>query len=235
MSDIIEANDHAFLLNQFHQSLRDWDVKYRRAFPWRLTENPFHILMAELMLRRTQARQVVKIYNNFIDRYPDATGLASASAEEVAQNLFSLGLAWRVPAFQEIARSLVSQYGGEVPASYYALTALPGIGDYVASAICCFAFGQAVVIIDTNTVRVVGRLFGIKTHAESRRRKSVRGLLQALLDKEDPKSYNYAMLDLAALVCKPVKPECPTCPLLFCCFTGHAYIQSGEDGKGNLA
>jgi len=220
MPDNIEANNHSFSLKPFHASLRTWDAQYRRIFPWRTTDNPFHIMMAELMLRRTQARQVVKVYNVFIVKYPDAHALAMAPAEEVAHTLYSLGLVWRVPAFQQIAHSLVEQYKGTIPPSYDALIALPGIGDYVASAVCCFAFEQAVTIVDTNTVRVVGRLFGVPTHAESRRRKSVRKLLHALLDRENPKSYNYAMLDIAALICTPAKPNCAACPLLPYCATG---------------
>src|SRR5260370_41611031 len=96
MSGDIVVNDHSFSLNQFHESLREWDAKYRRIYPWRTTDNPFHIMMAELMLRRTQARQVVKIYEDFITKYPDAHALAMATAEEVAHSLFSLGLTWRV-------------------------------------------------------------------------------------------------------------------------------------------
>jgi A/G-specific adenine glycosylase len=185
-----------------------------------MTNNPFHIMIAELMLRRTQAGQVVKVYEDFIMKYPDALALAEASKDEVEHSLFSLGLSWRIPAFQQIARALVERHKGIVPSSYDALVALPGIGDYVASAICCFAFGQAVIIVDTNTVRVVGRLFGIPTHADSRRRKPIRALLLALLDRDFPKSYNFAMLDLAALICTPVKPRCAICPLLQYCVTG---------------
>ena len=223
MPEIVNANNHAFILDHFHRSLRTWDAEYRRIFPWRTTNNPFHIMMAELMLRRTQARQVVNIYNDFIMKYPDAYALATAPVDEVAHALFSLGLSWRVPAFQKIARSLVDLYDGVVPPNYDALVALPGIGDYVASAVCCFAFEQAVIIVDTNTVRVAGRLFNVLTHAESRRRKPVRTLLQVLLDRENPKQYNYAMLDLAALVCTPAKPNCVACPLLPYCVTGQQH------------
>jgi A/G-specific adenine glycosylase len=218
--EIIEVNNHTLSLDQFHTSLRSWDAQYRRVYPWRTTDEPFHIMMAELMLRRTQARQVVQIYKDFIAKYPHAHALAAAPAEDVARSLFSLGLSWRVPAFQQIARTLVERYAGKVPSSYEALVALPGIGDYVASAVCCFAFGQSLIVVDTNTVRVAGRLFGIPTHAESRRRKPVRTLLQTLLDREDPKSYNYAMLDLAALICTPASPNCSACPLLSYCVTG---------------
>src|SRR5581483_11008816 len=160
-SEIIDVNQHSFALHQFHTSLHHWDSGYRRFFPWRATDNAFHIMMAELMLRRTQARQVVKIYNDFIVKYPDAHALATAPTEDVASTLFSLGLAWRVPAFQQVARILVERYDGIVPSHYDELLALPGVGDYVASAVCCFAFGQAISIIDTNTVRIAGRLFDI--------------------------------------------------------------------------
>ena len=64
----IKANNHTFSLNQFHESLRAWGIRYRRIYPWRMTENPFHIMMAELMLRRTQAQQVIKIYEDFHPR-----------------------------------------------------------------------------------------------------------------------------------------------------------------------
>src|SRR5579884_2166991 len=211
---MFEANGHVLDLSAFHKNLCRWDAQYRRAFPWRTTDNPFHIMMAELMLRRTQARQVVHVYQHFVAQYPDAQSLALASEDEVAQVLFSLGLAWRVPAFQQIARLLVEMYHGQVPASYDALIALPGVGDYVASAVCCFAFGQTRSIIDTNTVRIAGRLFSLPTHAESRRRKPIRTLLEGLLDRENPQAYNYAMLDLAALICVPTNPLCAQCPLL---------------------
>jgi A/G-specific adenine glycosylase len=220
----LEANGHTLDLTVLCERLRDWDFQYRRIFPWRMAKNPFHLMMAELMLRRTQARQVVAIYNVFVTKYADAQALANAPEGEVKQVLFSLGLAWRVPAFQQIAQRLVEEYNGQVPASYEALIALPGVGDYVASAVCCFAFGQAIPIIDTNTVRIAGRLFGLPTHAESRRRKPIRTVLERLLDREHPRQYNFAMLDLAALICTPLNPQCVRCPLVSCCATGQERV-----------
>src|SRR5579875_1170955 len=223
MTANIEVNNHSFSLEQFHSSLRTWDIYHRRIFPWRLTSNPYYLLIAELMLRRTQAQQVIDVYNVFIGKYPDVHSLALAPKEEIARILFPLGLAWRVSAFQQLAQTLIDHYKGEVPADYDTLVTLPGVGDYVASAVCCFAFGQDLPVIDTNTVRIVGRLFGIPTHAESRRRKSVRSLLHMLLDQEHPEAYNYAMLDLAALICTPINPRCSECPLLSYCKTGQEY------------
>src|SRR5579884_1512194 len=177
MIESIEFNGHLLSIHQFQAHLRAWGLENERLFPWRTTENPFHILIAELMLRRTQARQVVPVYQQFVAQYPDAQMLAKAPPEEVARLLFPLGLAWRVPAFQQMAQVIVVEHGGQVPLHYETLLTLPGVGDYVASAVCCFASGQAIPIIDTNTVRVVGRLFGVATHAESRRRSPIRQLL----------------------------------------------------------
>jgi A/G-specific adenine glycosylase len=91
-----------------------WGEENRRVFPWRATDNPFHIMMAELMLRRTQAKQVVGVYTTFIDIYPRAAALMEATEKEIAEAQFSLGLTWRLPAFQLIARVLVERYEGQV-------------------------------------------------------------------------------------------------------------------------
>ena len=218
--EYLSLNGHQLALHEFHSRLQSWGEEHLRVFPWRTTDNPFHILIAELMLRRTQARQVIAIYNQFVALYPDPRTLAEASPEEVSNLLFPLGLTWRVPAFQQIAQALVSRYQGQVPRDYHALLTLPGIGDYVASAVCCFAFQQPFPVIDTNTVRVAGRLFSVATHAESRRRRPIRQILKGLVDTHNPRVYNYHLLDLAALVCVPSRPHCTVCPLRSCCATG---------------
>lgn len=220
----VSVRAHTIDASELHRSLILWGKENSRAFPWRHTGDPFAVLIAEMMLRRTQARQVVGVYASFIQRFPNARALAVASPEEVERSLYSLGLAWRVPAFQRLARVLVEEYEGGVPTSYEALVALPGVGDYVASAVLCFAYGLPAVIADTNTVRVAGRLFAIPTHAESRRRKDIRDLLHALLDRERPRQYNYALLDLAALVCTPRSPMCAQCPVSRYCVTGGARL-----------
>lgn len=220
LDDTLEANTHVISLATLHTNLRKWYEQNKRTFPWRETKNPYHILMAELMLRRTQAIQVVRVYEEFVSRFPDVHSLANASAEEVEQVLYPLGLAWRVSAFQQIASILVEAYDGNVPASYEELLKLPGVGDYVASAVCCFGYGQARALIDTNTVRIAGRVFGIETHAELRRRKQIRAILAAMVDSNDPATYNYSMLDLAAQVCVAGRAACERCPLVLLCKTG---------------
>jgi A/G-specific adenine glycosylase len=223
----VSVNGHLLSLDSFHTALSTWGKEHQRIFPWRTTNNPFHILIAELMLRRTQARQVIPVYNQFVAQYLDAETLAKAPTEEVARILFPLGLAWRVPAFQQMAHVLIAEHNGHVPAAYETLLTLPGVGDYVASAVCSFAYEQAIPIIDTNTVRVAGRLFGIATHAESRRRRPIRQILSTLLDEHHPRAYNYHLLDLAALICTATDPRCHSCPLVQQCATGQVRTTGG--------
>ena len=200
-------------IEQLHTDLLHWWNTNSRNFPWRDTRNPFHILISEIMLRRTRAEQVVPVYVEFVSKYPDPQSLKNADAKEIETLLYSLGLAWRVPAFQQIANHLCQKFDGRVPTQYSDLLSLPGVGDYVASAVCCFAFDQPIMIVDTNTVRVIGRIYGTKTHAESRRDKRVRELVKTTLNSKNPRKHNYALLDLAAKVCLPHKPQCNKCPL----------------------
>jgi A/G-specific adenine glycosylase len=199
------------------QELLNWFKTSARAFPWRNDHDPYHVLIAEMMLRRTQARQVVAVYQRFLHLYPDVHRLDQAPAEEVASVLYPLGLAWRAVNFKLLAHEIVTRHNGMVPREREALLALTGVGSYVAEAVRCFAFNEPAVIVDTNTVRVAARYFGFAYNAESRRRKPVIHAVACLVDEQQPASSNYALLDFAAVICSAQKPEHTRCPLAACC------------------
>lgn len=142
----------------FQQQLLAWGLRHGRAFPWRSTSDPYRLLIAEMMLRRTQARQVAPVYEDFVRQYPTSQVLASAAEAEVERLLRPLGLPWRIPAFRQMAQRIVTEYGGNVPHDRAALLSLPGVGEYVADAVRCFAYNEPVALLDTNTVRVAGGL-----------------------------------------------------------------------------
>jgi A/G-specific adenine glycosylase len=120
-----------------------------------------------------------------------------------------------------MARRLEQDFGGGVPVERGALLSLPGVSDYVAGATRCFAWNLPEALIDTNTVRVAGRLFGLEVRDSSRRNRLFRSLLEALVDREEPRAYNYALLDLADRICmKRRPPQHGECPLLPFCVTG---------------
>jgi len=100
----------------------------------------------------------------------------------------------------------------DFPLDLKKLRSLPGIGDYVSAAVACFAGGQTEPLIDTNVVRVLGRIFGLSTTGEARRRVDMRGLAARAVYTADPAGYHYALLDFGAKVCVARRPRCENCP-----------------------
>lgn len=201
----------------FRGRLRKWAPTNLRQFPWRRTADPYAILVAELMLRRTRAAQVTPVLERFLRRYPDVTSLAHAHSSDVEGLVQSLGLRWRMPAFIAMAQRIKADFIGSVPQDRAMLLSLPGVGPYVADAVRCFAFGESVAIVDTNTARVAGRYFGLPVTPESRRNRKVIGAVSALLDPKRPRISNLAMLDFAATICRAGRPNCHACPVTSQC------------------
>jgi A/G-specific adenine glycosylase len=196
----------------FQAAVVDWAACNGRHFPWRDTTDPYRILMAEMMLRRTRAAQVVPTYERFIAVYPSFLSLAKGSEWEVREILRPLGLGWRVPAFREIALRVVENHKGNLPCDRGALLALPGIGPYVADAVLAFACDMPVALVDTNTVRVAGRYLGIPVGPESRRCLHVQEAVGNLIDPKRARVANLAVIDFAAEICRPGRPRCDECP-----------------------
>jgi len=199
-------------VRRFRHLIKAWGKDNLRHYPWRRTHDPYKVAVAELMLRRTQAEQVVPTYERFIKRYPSADALGRADAEETRAMLRRLGLQWRAENILSFGSHVVRRFNGQVPTEDSALRSLPGVGEYVSAAVRCFALGQAVPVIDTNTVRVIGRVFGISTEGEARRRKAMKEAAKGCVDPEEPRSYNLALIDFASAVCTARAPSHERCP-----------------------
>ena len=206
-------------VNYFRRKLIDWFRVNARSFPWRNTDDPFKVLIAETMLRRTRADQVKAVYEDAISKYPDLKIMANASDFEIAKLFEPLGLHWRIGPFCTMVREIEAKYNSRVPESREQLKRLPGVGDYVAGAVLSFAFNKREWIVDTNVVRVFKRYFGIKTSNEARRDKQIIQLAKMYIATKNPRDANFAILDFAALVCTQKNPEHERCPLARrCCF-----------------
>jgi A/G-specific adenine glycosylase len=201
----------------FRKSLLAWFRTNGRRFPWRETDEPFKVLMAELMLRRTRADQVKSVYCSLLNEYPNAFTLARANPGKVQSIVASLGLNWRLGDFQEVSRVLVARYEGIVPSEKGKLLELPGVGEYVASAVLSLAFNKCEPIIDSNVVRVFKRYFGLHTSKEGRRDKNIITLAEIYVSNRNPRKANLALLDFAALVCSPHKPRHEKCKARLSC------------------
>lgn len=221
MPELIEANAHTVDASQLRESLVFWGRNNFRPFPWRLTREPYKILLSEVMLHRTQASQVLPVYEQFTETYPNPQELIKATKSELHEVLYSLGLRWRIDMIFEMGTKLVEHFDGQIPVNREELLSLPGVSDYIANAVRVFAWNLPEPLGDTNTIRVTGRLFGLSIKDSSRRNRQFKYLLSALLDQENPRLYNYALLDLADKICmKKQKPLCDQCPLVTWCIYG---------------
>ncbi len=201
----------------FRSKVIRWFNKNRRDYPWRETHDPFKVLIAEMMLRRTKADQVKQVYDRLFAEYPGIEAMAKAKDEELEQILYPLGLKWRNPAFGLAVQEIKGKYECRVPETREELTTLPGVGEYVAGAVLSIAYGKKEWIVDSNIVRLFKRYFGIKTSKEGRRDKHVVELAKAYVSGKDPRKANLALLDFAALMCLPRNPRCTKCPLSSTC------------------
>ncbi|WP_054644757.1 HhH-GPD family protein [Thermoanaerobacter thermocopriae] len=117
------------------QLLKWWD-RNKRDFPWRHTKNPYDVLIAEMLLRKTTAQQVEKIYNDFLNRYPNSKALAEADENELKKMLRPLGMEHaRAKLLKRFGAVVEEEYGGVIPSDYAVLLKLPGVGMYATNSV----------------------------------------------------------------------------------------------------
>lgn len=199
--------------------LVSWWKLNGRIFPWREEEDPYRIFIAETLLHRTKAVNVGHIYEGFICNFPSMKELALDNGSSIRKILEPLGLRWRTELLIIAVQNIMVDHHGRIPLQKDALTQLPGVGDYIASAIRTFAYNEREPLIDTNTVRVISRLKGLKYGDSTRRSKSIRTWYIELSNNSDPKEFGYAIIDLASIICLPKRPKCDVCPLTDLCIT----------------
>ena len=200
-------------LSWFRARLLGWFSKHGRNYPWRETPDPYHVLIAEIMLQRTRADQVKPTYENFINKYPDIWSLANAELSELEHLLWPLGLHSRGRVVLAMAKDVVALFNGVVPSTRDEIKRITGVGDYVAGAVLSIAFNKSEWIVDANVVRVFSRFFGLELKGEARRSRLMIELAKEYSCTKIPREANLAILDHAALICKPGVPLCLSCPL----------------------
>lgn len=206
--NILNSNSPRFVtkVQYLREKLLEWYKKKGRNYPWRATKDPYKILMAEIMLRRTKADQVLPVYNDFVERYPTVESLSEGNEDDIQKLTYSLGLHWRNRGFLDLARCIISSYNGEIPKSRDELTKLPGVGQYVAGVFLSSAYNRKEWIVDTNAARVFSRFFGIRIKSDGRRDKRIIKVAKQYVDCENPRQVNFAVIDFAAMICKKINP-----------------------------
>lgn len=213
-----------------------WELN-ARDLPWRFGRTtPWGVMVSEVMSQQTQMSRVVPYWESWMAVWPDAAALAEASTAEVITAWGRLGYPRRALRLQECARVVAEEYANELPHTYEELVALPGVGDYTASAVLSFAFGERVAVIDTNIRRVLSRVFlGVESRGGAASR-AERELAGRVLPEEMPERdasglsviWNQAVMELGATVCTAKAPQCGDCPLRDEC----AFLAAGLPGLG---
>jgi A/G-specific adenine glycosylase len=173
---------------------------------------------------------VAAYWDTFFGTYSTWQALARASVAEIETTLRPIGLSkQRAPRLRALAGALAKRRG-RFPSDQAVIAELPGVGQYVASAIMLFCHGKAAPLVDVNSARVIERVFGTRRLADIRYDKYLQTLATELVRSRRAEAVNWAMLDLAALVCKPRNPYCDICPLLHMC----RYYRSAVRGSPHL-
>ena len=207
-------------------TVQEWYSESGRDFLWRQSANPFHVLVAEVLLRRTQAERVVGPYLDLTERYPDTQDMASADVAWLREWFRPLGLVSRADMLVSAAKAIVQEHGGEVPRDLTEVESLPGMGRYSARALLCMAYGRAVPMIDESSGRLLRRLLGLHGSGPAYSDRKLLERTEALIPHSDSKAFNLGLLDIAAAYCHVSSPSCVECPLRSLCSWGRLV---GED------
>ena len=210
-------------------ALLDWFYKNRRSLPFREDPTPYHVWLSEVMLQQTRVSAVLPYYYRFLEALPDIPALAACEEERLHKLWEGLGYYSRVRNLQKAAKLVCAQYGGQLPADYAALRALPGIGEYTAGAIASISFNRPEPAVDGNVLRVVSRLAASREDISSPK---VKGAISDALRQVYPAGrcgdFTQSLMELGATVCLPNgAPRCAECPLAELCAGRREGIAAG--------
>lgn len=203
-------------VGRFAEGILEWYKQNKRDYLfWRNTKNPYYILVSEMMLQKTTVKQVQNVIHKFIERFPTPRDLVNASIREIEELITPLGMQHkRAVRYRKWALIVVEKFDGQIPDSAEELISLPGIGPYIANSVLCLAFGKEVPLLDTNIIRILERVFDIKSSkARARIDKKLWDFIRSITPSGKSKDINLALLDFGALVCTAKNPKCPICSI----------------------
>jgi A/G-specific adenine glycosylase len=212
----------------FRKAISVWFRDNGKSYPWRKAGSSYGILMAEIFLQRTQAKQVVPVYEQFIARFPSLVDLAAADTMEIERIISPLGLKKRAGQLKDTAVDIIQKYSGQIPSDPAELVKLRGIGQDTANAVSVFAFGQHQPLVDANVIRILGRVFGIRSSLRRPRTDSyLWNVLRGVVPEECACEFNWALIDFGSSVCIARRPHCGSCALSSLCLSA----DTGSSGR----
>jgi A/G-specific adenine glycosylase len=199
-----------------HGPVLGWYAVHARDLPWRHPDcPPWQVLISEVMLQQTPVARVLPVWQEWVARWPAPADLADEPAGEAIRAWGRLGYPRRALRLHEAARVIVEEYAGRVPDDHVLLLRLPGVGGYTAAAVASFAFGRRHAVVDTNVRRVFARAVTGAAQAAPALTSAESRLATSLLPADPSRvaTWNVAVMELGALVCRARGPRCGDCPV----------------------
>ncbi len=193
-----------------------WYDNNKRILPWRIqsskTKKEYFTLISEFMLQQTQVKTVIPYFNNFIVKIPNLKKLANVNEEKLMKIWQGLGYYSRAKNLKKTAQKIVLDFNGKLPNTVDELKKLPGIGDYTSRAIMAIAFNKPIIPLDGNVERIIKRVFLLRKKQQLSKENIIKKKL--FFGKSNRAGdYAQAIMEIGALVCKPIKPLCNQCPI----------------------
>ena len=205
-------------MSDLHAPVLAWYADHARELPWRgPSATPWAVMVSEFMLQQTPVARVLPVFESWMDTWPTPSDLAAAPSGEAVRSWGRLGYPRRALRLHAAATAITEDHDGQVPPGYAELIALPGVGDYTASAIASFAFGASHAVLDTNVRRVIGRAVTGAEFPSASVTRAERAVAETLVPRVDPATWAVAVMELGALVCTAARPRCDACPISALC------------------
>jgi A/G-specific adenine glycosylase len=193
-----------------------WYDLNKRSLPWRkkvsLEKKQYFTLVSEFMLQQTQVKTVIPFFNRFIKDLPSINSLAKVNEKKLIKLWEGLGYYSRARNLKKTAQAIIKNFNGKLPNNSEDLLTLPGVGNYTANAILAIAFNKPYIPLDGNIERVLKRYLYLKKQKEIQKDNLVqkKTIFGTTLRSSD---YAQALMELGALICKPINPICNQCPI----------------------
>ena len=214
MTDSIDSDRP---VSGLHEDVLAWFDVEARDLPWRRDTSPWSVMVSEFMLQQTPVSRVLPIFKAWMARWPTPAALAADTPGEAVRAWGRLGYPRRALRLHAAATAIVERHGGDVPSEHDELLALPGVGDYTASAVASFAFGARHPVLDTNVRRVFARVVEGVAFPSSSVTAAEKVLATSLMPEHDAHRWAAATMELGALVCSARAPRCEACPIASRC------------------
>lgn len=201
----------------FQEALLFWWGKNKRNFPWRSKCTPYRVLISEILLRKTTAQQVSSVFEQLMALHPNPCSLSKARENALEELLHPLGMyRERARLLKLLGEKLCERFGSEIKAEDLTadrLKNLPGVGPYVQNMVLSVCRGEALPGLDRNFIRLISRYFGVRSlRSRAHTDPELWKFAAQLIPPGRGRELNWAVMDLAGLICRP-NPHCERCPL----------------------